>query len=84
MSLNCWERWFMFECLLIAIIEGKRNKALKHWIYNLNEVMQLVANKQATRETSVFGTSFVALKHRIDTLWSFCHELKMMGVPIFG
>ena len=43
-----------------------------------------LSKKQATIETSVFGSEFVALKHGIETVRGLRYKLRMMGVPIEG
>ena len=42
------------------------------------------SKKQATIESSVFGTEFVALKQGMETLQGLCYKLWMMGVEISG
>ena len=42
------------------------------------------SKKQSTKETSVFGTEFVAKKIRVDTLYAIQYKLRMMGIPISG
>jgi hypothetical protein len=43
-----------------------------------------VSKKQATIETSVFGTEFVAMKHGIGKLQGLRYKLCMMGIPLTG
>ena len=42
------------------------------------------SKKQATIETSVFGSEFVALKHGMECIRGLRYKLRMMGVPING
>ena len=42
------------------------------------------SKKQATVESSVFGTEFVALKQGMETLRGLHYKLQMMGVEISG
>jgi hypothetical protein len=43
-----------------------------------------LSKKQATIETSVFGSEFVAMKHGVETLRGLRYKLRMMGIPISG
>ena len=40
--------------------------------------------KQATIETSVFGTKFMAMKQGVEALRGLCYKLCMMGIEISG
>ena len=42
------------------------------------------SKKQSTIETLVFGTEFVSMKFRVDTLHATRYKLRMMGIPISG
>mmetsp|Transcript_37601 Transcript_37601/g.53010 ORF Transcript_37601/g.53010 Transcript_37601/m.53010 type:complete len:1380 (-) Transcript_37601:246-4385(-) len=42
------------------------------------------SKKQATIETSVFGSEFVALKHGMEYIRGLRYKLRMMGVPLSG
>jgi hypothetical protein len=42
------------------------------------------SKKQATIETSVFGSEFVAMKQGMEALRGLRYKLRMMGVPIAG
>ena len=42
------------------------------------------SKKQATIETSVFGSEFVALKQGLETVRGLRYKLRMMGVPVNG
>ena len=42
------------------------------------------SKKQATIETSVFGSEFLALKHRMEYIRGLRYKLRMMGIPISG
>jgi hypothetical protein len=43
-----------------------------------------LSKQQATIETSVFGTEFVAMKHGINTLRGLRYKICMMGIPLSG
>ena len=43
-----------------------------------------LSNKQATVESSVFGSEFVAMKHLVEDLRGLRYKLRMMGVPLEG
>jgi hypothetical protein len=51
--------------------------------YNM-ALMDWVSKKQATIETSIFGTEFVAMKHGINKLRGLHYKLRMMGIPLSG
>ena len=40
--------------------------------------------RQATVESAVFGTEFVAIKHAMEVSRGLRYMLRMMGVPIEG
>ena len=42
------------------------------------------SKKQATIETSVFGSEFVAMKHGMEYVRGLRYKLRMMGVPVEG
>jgi hypothetical protein len=42
------------------------------------------SKKQATIETSVFGTEFVAMKQGMEALQGLYYKLRMMGVSVSG
>ena len=54
------------------------------FIYVNSALVMWCSNKQATIETSVFGSEFVALKHGIKTIRGLRYKLQMMGVPLTG
>ena len=41
-----------------------------------------MSNNQPTIETSDLGAEFVAMKHRMETLWGLQYKLRVMGVSI--
>jgi len=43
-----------------------------------------LSKKQATIETSVFGSEFVALKHGMEAIRGLRYKLRIMGVPLSG
>ncbi len=50
---------------------------------NLAPIIWL-SKQQATIETSVFGSEFVAMKHGIKTLRGLRYKIRMMGIPLYG
>ena len=55
------------------------------YIVKLNEAPVAWSSKrQATIETSVFGSEFVAMKHGMEYVRGLRYKLRMMGVPIDG
>ena len=47
-------------------------------------MIEWISKKQATFESSVFGTNFVAMKYGIERLRGLRYKLRMMGVPVDG
>ena len=54
------------------------------FVYLNCALVQWLSKKQATIETSVFGTEFVAMKIGMESLRGLRYKLRMMGVPIWG
>ena len=54
-------------------------KPRRHWL-----LVMWLSKKQATIETSVFGSEFVALRIAKDLLMALRYKLRMFGVPITG
>jgi hypothetical protein len=50
---------------------------------NLASIIWL-SKQQATIETSVFGSEFVAMKHVIKMLRGLRYKIRMMGIPLSG
>jgi hypothetical protein len=50
---------------------------------NLAPIIWL-SKQQATIKTSVFGTEFIAMKHRIKTLRGLRYKTRMIGIPLSG
>ena len=46
--------------------------SLIHWYFKM----------QSTIETSVYGTEFITMKVRVETLHAIEHKMRMMGIPI--
>ncbi len=43
-----------------------------------------LSKQQATIETSIFGTEFVAMKYGIKTLRGLRYKIRLMGIPLSG
>jgi hypothetical protein len=54
------------------------------FIFLNSALVMWLSKKQATIETSVFGSEFVALKHGIESIRGLRYKLRMMGVPLSG
>ena len=54
------------------------------FIYVNSALVKWLSRKQATIETSVFGSEFVAMKQGVETIRGLCYKLRMMGVPLTG
>jgi hypothetical protein len=54
------------------------------FIYVNSALVMWMSKKQATIETSVFGSEFVAMKQGIETIRGLRYKLRMMGVPLTG
>ena len=53
-------------------------------VYLNSALIAWLSKKQATIETSVFGTEFVAMKIGMETLRGLRYKLRMMGAPLAG
>ena len=63
--------------------ETRRSRTGYLIFINLALIMWL-SKKQATVESSVFGSEFVAMKHVVEDLRGLRYKLRMMGVPLEG
>jgi len=54
------------------------------FIFLNSALVMWMSKKQATIETSVFGSEFVALKQGIEKIRGLRYKLRMMGVPLTG
>jgi hypothetical protein len=50
---------------------------------NLAPIIWL-SKQQATIKLSVFGAEFIAIEHRIKTLWGLRYKIRMIGIPLSG
>ena len=53
-------------------------------IYTNMALIQWLSKNQPTIRTSVFGTEFVAMKHRTETIRGLLYKWRITGVPIYG
>ena len=66
---------------------GEKNTKMSRSVFFIflnTALIQWFSKKQATINTSIFGSEFVAMNIFMDTLQGIMYELRMMGVPISG
>ena len=61
-----------------------RRSRTGYFIFLNTVLIDWLIKKQATIESSVFGTDFIAMKTGVDALRGIRYKLRMMGVPLTG
>ena len=64
--------------------ETDRRSPTGYMIFVNMALIDWISNNQATVEKAVFGSEFVAMTHRVETLCGIRYKLRMMGVHIDG
>ena len=61
-----------------------RRSRMGYMIFFNMALIDWLSKKQATVEKAVFGSEFVAMTHRVETLSGLRYKICMMGVFIYG